>query len=174
MTAGIVVFWIGVFLLLLMGSSMKHLFGKKYVVYDFETGMLFKNGKFIKILSSGMHRIFLDSYEVIKVDTRPAQISFQLSSITENKKILDHNTIVYFKISKPEIFIKESSVPAANIVLDKARLSIRDIFSQHSFDSICSKQNQIENELMEDANKEIAARGIEITKIDLIILSLSS
>jgi len=168
---GIGMFWLLLILIVLL-TVRKRSRTKEWTVYDFETGMLFKNGNFVKTLSSGKYKFSID-HEVLKVDSRPSQFSFQASSATQNKKIIDYNIIVHFKISKPEIFINKSSAPVANIVHDKVRLSIREVFSKYHFDSFYQKQSEIENAIMQDANCELEIKGIEVTRIDLILLSLN-
>ncbi|MFT6321601.1 MAG: regulator of protease activity HflC (stomatin/prohibitin superfamily) [Rickettsiales bacterium] len=158
--------------LLLLSHWFKALcMGEVLIVYDFETGMLFRNGKFIKILNPGKHRIFSKSAQVMKIDTRPGQLSFSKTSVTKNRKIIDHNTIIKFKIERPDIFVNNNSSSVQDIVKDESQISIRDVFQNQNSDFIYLNRDFIENEINDNINKRLESRGVKILKTDIMIMS---
>lgn len=163
-----------VFIFLAVRAIILNFFGDPIIIYEFKKGVLFKNGKPIKILNPGKHRLFSCYARVIEVDIRSVKSTLRSSSFSLDKKYIDFEVVISFKVDDPIQYIINSGQDMFAIVEGESKIVLRDAFLEYDHDMIYSCQAIISENLLKNIGAKTHDKGIKIESVDLILFTLTT
>lgn len=156
----ILLIFLGIFFLILLLSGLK-------VVVEYERRIVFRLGKFKKTIGPGVVYVIPFFEKSRKVDLRiiTADIPRQ-EVITKDNIPVIANTVVYFKVEKPEdAIIKIQNYHYA--VQQYTQAALRDVLSSMELDSVLTEREKIAESIKEIVDSETEEWGIDIKSIKM-------
>ena len=137
------------------------------IVNQWEVGLQFRLGRFIKTLHPGLRIIipFIDS--VIKVDTRIQTVDIPKQEvITRDNVSVMINGVVYFKVEDPEkAVIKIRNYRYA--VAQYSQTALRDVIGEAELDYLLTNREQVAEKIKAIVDRETSEWGIDIASIKI-------
>lgn len=137
------------------------------VIYQYERGVVFTLGKFGQIKEPGLRWIIPIIQTMRKVDMRikTADLPKQEVITKDNIPILA-NTVVYFKVVKPEdAIIKIEDFVFA--VRQYTQAALRDIVGNSELDFVLTEREKIANSIKQIVDTETSGWGVDIESIKI-------
>lgn len=107
MTQTLVLILILVAILLIV--SVKALRLRRVVVYEYQRGLKYRNGKFLEILGAGRYRIF-PSTTIVPVDVRPMLVTIPSQEVISADGVTVKITVVaQYEVADPAIAINKNA-----------------------------------------------------------------
>ena len=156
----ILLIFLGIFFLILLLSGLK-------VVVEYERRIVFRLGKFKKTIGPGVVYVIPFFEKSRKVDLRiiTADIPRQ-EVITKDNIPVIVNTVVYFKVEKPEdAIIKIQNYHYA--VQQYTQAALRDVLSSMELDSVLTEREKVAESIKEIVDAETEEWGIDIKSIKM-------
>lgn len=149
-------------------------FAHVWTIWDFQTGLLFRDGKLIKRLKAGKHRLWGAGYSVVSYDTRTAEVVVQGQEvITSDCATLKLTAVAQWRIVDPAKF-HLGSANSAQSLYTVIQLALRQVVGGISLDEIIEQKSSFGPALLEIARLSLGDLGIEILQIDIRDVMLSS
>jgi len=137
------------------------------VIYQYERGVVFTLGKFSQIKEPGLRWIIPIIQTMRKVDMRikTADVPKQEVITKDNIPILA-NTVVYFKVVKPEdAIIKIEDFVFA--VRQYTQAALRDIVGNSELDFVLTEREKVANSIKQIVDTETNGWGVDIESIKI-------
>jgi regulator of protease activity HflC (stomatin/prohibitin superfamily) len=137
------------------------------LLYQYHRGVVFTLGRFSRVMDPGLRYIIPFFQTMRRVDIRimTADIPRQEVITKDNIPILA-NTVVYFKIVKPEDAIIKIQDPVF-AVKQFTQAALRDIVGNNELDIVLSERERIANSIKEIVDKETSGWGVDIEAIKI-------
>ncbi|MDD5218756.1 MAG: slipin family protein [Candidatus Omnitrophica bacterium] len=137
------------------------------LLYQYERGVVFTLGKFSHIKQPGLNWIipFIQTMRKVDVRIKTADVPRQEVITKDNIAILA-NTVVYFKVSKPEDAINkiEDYVFA---VRQFTQAALRDIVGNNELDFVLTEREKIADSIKKIVDAETTGWGVDIEAIKI-------
>lgn len=159
--------WFPIILSVVGSIVIYNYFCKKTIVYNYEKGLLYKKGNFIKILDTGLYRIFRSTSVIKKVDIRtrfitvPGQELLSADSIT-----LKVSLTAQFEIADPVIALTkvENYQEAFYLIL---QIALRETVGAAAIDDILQNRKALLPKLLELSQDKARAIGINLMDVNI-------
>ncbi len=139
----------------------------KLVIFEYQQGLLFKHGKFVRLLAPGMYRLYRPVHSVQMVDIRVATVS-----LTGQEVLTADN--VGIKVSLAASFKVADACVAINKVMNYReslylflQLNLRDIVGALEVDDLLSKRAEIGKQLLEQTQAQAAEIGLALQVVNI-------
>ena len=114
---------------------------------EFERGILFRFGKFAKILSPGWHVVYpiIHSYKKIDIRTKAVDVPEQ-EAITRDNVSIKINAVLYYKIfdaSKAILAVQDYNYAVSQL----AQTTMRNIVGSVSLDELLTEREKLSTEM---------------------------
>ena len=157
---------IGILFLILVFSSIRQ-------VNEYERGVLFKFGKFSKILKPGWHVIWPIICSCKKVDIRTKAVDVpEQDAITRDNVSIKINAVLYY-----QIFNAGNAIVAVEdynyAVSQLAQTTMRNIVGSVSLDDLLTERDQISEEICKIVDEATDPWGIKVENVELKDIALS-
>jgi len=152
--------FIGIILLIWFLSGIK-------VILEYQRRVVFRLGKYTRTIGPGVVYVlpFLEKSRIIDIRIITADIPRQ-EVITKDNIPVIANTVVYFKVEKPEdAIIKIENYRYA--VQQYTQTALRDVLSSMELDSVLTEREKVATAIREIVDAETAEWGIDIKSIKL-------
>lgn len=141
-------------------------------INEYERGILFKYGKFAKILKPGWHFVFPLTHSYRKVDIRTKAVDVpEQEAITRDNVSIKINAVLYYKI-----FDAAKSVLAVQnfdfAVSQLAQTTMRNIVGSVTLDELLTEREKLSSEICNIVDQETDPWGIKIENVELKDISL--
>lgn len=147
--------------------SVSFLFPKRVIIFDYERGVVYRNGKFNRVLSAGVYWLFQRFDTVQKVDIRTRFITILgqevLSADNINVKV---SIAVSYRIEDPYKALTNTVNYTESLYLI-LQLGLRDLFSSTPIEELLAKRADINQQLFEKAKSQIADLGLVLLSADI-------
>jgi len=133
-------------------------------VDNFERGLLFVEGKYVKILDSGVHYWWRNSIvlHVAKVDTRQLQLELNGQEIlTRDKAALRINAWAQYKVSDIEKALLKNKDYEKQLYV-AFQLALREYISGFGFDELLEKKENIVPFILQNVAQKAEVLGVEV------------
>ena len=129
---------------------------------EFERGILFRFGKFAKILSPGWHVVFpiIHSYKKIDIRTKAVDVPEQ-EAITRDNVSIKINAVLYYKI-----------FDASKAILAVQQTTMRNIVGSVSLDELLTEREKLSTEICNIVDEETDPWGIKVENVELKDIAL--
>ena len=141
-------------------------------INQYERGILFRFGKFAKILTPGWHVILpvIHSYKKVDVRTKAVDVPEQ-EAITRDNVSIKINAVLYYNIfdaSKSILAVQNFNYAVSQL----AQTTMRNIVGSVSLDELLTEREKLSTEICNIVDKETDPWGIKVENVELKDISL--
>ncbi|MEO8406018.1 MAG: slipin family protein [Chitinophagaceae bacterium] len=137
---------------------------RSYTVESFEKALLFVDGKYVRVLESGVYQWWKNSIVIFvgKVDTRQQQLEVNGQEIlTKDKAALRINAWAQYKVvSIEQALLKNKDYDKQLYVA--FQLALREYIAGFSFDELLDKKEAIAPFILQNVKEKAEALGVEV------------
>lgn len=136
-----------------------------FKVETYEKGVLYINGKFVKLLEPGVYTYLKNEIPIVvdKADMRQQQLDINGQEIlTKDKAALRLNLYALYKVND----IQKAIVDNKDVITQlytMLQLSIREYVGGYTLDELLEKKNEIAILILESVKEKVSVLGISIT-----------
>ena len=156
----------------LLGIILIIIFVSIRQINPYERGILFRFGKFAKILKPGWHIILpvIHSYKKVDVRTKAVDVPEQ-EAITRDNVSIRINAVLYYNIfdaSKSILAVQNFNYAVSQL----AQTTMRNIVGSVSLDELLTEREKLSSEICNIVDKETDPWGIKVENVELKDISL--
>lgn len=137
------------------------------IIFEHERGLLFVNGKFVRILEPGLHHFLKPNVSVQKVDMRSQRVILSGQEILTSDNITVRISLTTaYKINAPYIFFLSSSNPREDIhtiLQDELRNQVSGI----PVEELLAKRNGLTDTLLQQTRSKFSDYGIDLISVTI-------
>ncbi len=144
---------------------------RKIIVPQAYVGLLYEDGKFIKLLEAGKHtfkrRWVKIARQVTFVDMRERSLTIKGQEIlTADKVAIRVSLLVYFRVNEPTSAVHNVASYEERIYED-VQLAARRFLATRNLEAILSDRNEISDAVRDEVKGAAASYGVEIIRADV-------
>jgi regulator of protease activity HflC (stomatin/prohibitin superfamily) len=129
-------------------SIYARIFGRAFI-YQYQQGMLYRDGKFVKLLEPGLYRYRKSRTEIIAMDKRKTMLSLPGQDILTRDNInLKLSLAGFYEVTDP-VSARHASQNYVTELYNHAQLSLRDVIGGFTLDELLEKKGEIDALLLE-------------------------
>lgn len=141
-------------------------------INEYERGILFRRGKYHKILSPGWNFVFpiIDSYKKVDIRTKAVDVPEQ-EAITKDNVSIRINAVLYYKIfdaSKAILAVENFNYAVSQL----AQTTMRNTVGSVSLDELLCERDKISSEICKIVDEATDPWGIKVENVELKDISL--
>lgn len=155
-----------IIILIAFVNTIKYFF-KRYTIFEYERGLLYTGGKFVKILTPGQYLIFTFTSYITKIDFRA-----RFETITGQEVISSDGVTVKismgakYEITDPDVAVNKVQNYQGEFYL-LMQMALREIVGNTKIDEILEKRNILSEKLMENSSKKVEVIGLKLISADI-------
>jgi len=151
---------------LLLYLAIKKRFAR-IIVNEYQSGLLYKEGKFIEVLPAGAYWIWTPTQSITVVDRRNATLTVSGQEVVTADNIgVKLSCLLMYKVVDPAKAINESQGWYQELYAH-VQIAVRDQLSTMKLDEILQARSSLGDKLLEDAKPKVAKIGIELSMVQL-------
>lgn len=140
---------------------------RRVTIYDYESGLLFNQGKFQHILSPGTHGYWRGIQKVQKLDMRSRYITLPGQEVlTADNISLKVTLVASFKIGDPYLSVMETTNYQEALYL-LLQINLRDIVGGMDIDDILIKRAEVASEMIKRSVEQAKSLGLVLNLVNL-------
>ena len=136
-------------------------------INEYQRGILFRCGKFAKVLVPGWHIVLPIFYSYRKVDIRTKAVDVpEQEAITKDNVSIKINAVLYYKIfdaSKSILAVENFNYAVSQL----AQTTMRNIVGSVSLDELLSEREKLSTEICKIVDEETDPWGIKVENVEL-------
>jgi len=141
-------------------------------INEYERGIKFRFGKFIKIMNPGWRIILpvIESYKKVDMRVKAVDVPTQ-EAMTKDNIPVSINAVIYYKIAEAD----KSILEVENFYYATSQLaqtSMRNVVGEVSLDELLAKREMISNRIKEIVDEATDPWGIKINNVELKEINL--
>lgn len=137
------------------------------IVYEYKRAILFRFGKFVKVLNPGFRWIIPFVDKVQSVEIRVITINIPAQEImTKDNVPVRINGVLFFRIHNPELAILAVE-DFAFAISQNSQATLRDVCGKFELDVILSKREEIGQNIRNIVDEETEHWGIKVTDVKI-------
>ncbi|MBN2251757.1 MAG: slipin family protein [Candidatus Altiarchaeota archaeon] len=137
------------------------------VINQYERGVLFAWGKYVRILEPGLQIIIPIYNSLVKVDTRIKTVDIPKQEVmTKDNVPVNINAVIYFKVTHPDKAVL-NVLDYAYATAKYGQAALRNVTGEVSLDQLLSERQKIAENLREIVDVATDPWGISVTAIEL-------
>lgn len=141
-------------------------------INEYERGILYRFGKFSKILNPGWQLVFpiINSYDKVDIRTKTVDVPEQ-EAITKDNVSIKINAVLYYKIfdaSKAVLAVQHFNYAVSQL----AQTTMRNIVGSVSLDELLTERDKLSTKICEIVDKETDPWGIKVENVELKDIAL--
>jgi regulator of protease activity HflC (stomatin/prohibitin superfamily) len=138
---------------------------KSVTIYEYERGVLFRQGKYQKELKPGRHWYFDAIQKIQTVDVRTRSITVPGQEILSSDNVgIKLSLAIKLQVEDPYRAIVEVADYFQAVYLD-IQVSVRDIVGSVAIDDLLGKRQEIGQEILEHTKEKLSAYGILLESV---------
>ncbi len=146
---------------------------KKVVVREFEIGLLYRNGKFVKMLAPGKHRFFGEKNTFVVVDLRARTLALGGQEIlTADHLGVKISLVLSYRIVDAAKALHEV-MDCHSHVYSLVQIALRTAAGKMTMEDLMTKRVDLSKELIEGVQTAAKAIGVEVLLIEVRDVMLS-
>lgn len=159
------------------------MFIKKHIIFEYECGLLFTNGKLTHELSAGTKWIFPARQTLVRVDLRPTSETVGgqevMTSDGGTVKASLHLTYrvtsskQYILAEQPEEMIRAWQKVSVSSVHVLAQVALREWVMARTLADAMENRSELPQSMMHSLVASVAPLGIEVLKVDVLDFSIA-
>lgn len=170
----IIITVVAAIVLWILSRAMVRSYVETVTIWDYQTGLHFKNGCFIESLDSGKHRLWGRGHSVLLFDQRMTELVVQGQElITSDSATVKLTAVAQWKVSDALAFYLGVE-DAHQALYTRIQLAMRTVIGALDLDAVIEQKTDFGKTLLnivgEDAQAEL---GIEVSRIEIRDVMLS-
>lgn len=158
--------YIIIFFIFLIIFLIKYYF-KKITVYEYQKGLKYSKGKFVKILDAGQYWIYTPDTKIDLIDIRPRFTSISGQEILSSDGVtLKISLALQYQIEDPHIAVNRVRNYEEGLYLI-LQMALREIIGQENIDDLLEKRKISSDKLKELAGSKIEELGLKLLSVDV-------
>lgn len=164
---------VAAFVLWGLGVKLIREYVETFTIWDFQSGLHFRHGKFIEILEAGKHRLFGKGHTVILHDHRICELVVQGQElITADSATVKLTAVAQWKIVDPQKFYTGAE-DARQALYTIIQLALRQLVGGLALDAVMEKKASFAGEILDQVRGAAALElGVEVLRVDIRDLML--
>ncbi|MGE0825780.1 MAG: slipin family protein [Candidatus Binatia bacterium] len=140
---------------------------QRVIVFDFEKGLKYVEGRFSQVLSSGGYWHFPYFITIRKIDMRPKFVFLGGQEVLSSDSIaLKVSVAAKYQVDDPQKAVNAAEDYEKALYLE-LQLGLREILSAATIDEILEKRNLLAPQLFELKKEKIAELGLSLLSVDI-------
>lgn len=140
---------------------------RRMVVYEWDWGIHYKNGKFQRVLPPGAYRWFLPGNEIVTLDNRrQIEVIPGQEVLTQDNAGLKLSMIAEYQIVDAALATREAQSITAHLHTT-AQVAIRDAVGKRDLDDILGDRGAVADEVHKTVTTAMAPLGVEVAEMSL-------
>jgi regulator of protease activity HflC (stomatin/prohibitin superfamily) len=140
---------------------------RQVVVFEYERGILYRRGRFARILEPGSYWVHPRLSAIAKVDIRPTYVSVPSQELsTSDGATIKITVAAKYQIADPNIAINHVA-GYQGAVYTHLQLSLREIVAGETVESMLSARPALGKRLLELAIGKVAALGVTLLEAEI-------
>lgn len=132
------------------------------IIYDFQKAMLYRNGKFVKLLGPGKHRYLNSSVYIKTFDIRQTTIVIPGQEVlTKDNVTIKISLAGFYQITDP-IKAEHNSENYVNQLYQQIQILLRELVNTYEIEVILEKRNSLAKKLEEKIQEKAPNIGMEV------------
>ena len=141
-------------------------------INEYERGILFRFGKFAKILKPGWHLVLpiIRSYKKVDIRTKAVDVPEQ-EAITRDNVSIKINAVLYYKVfdaAKSVLAVQNFNYAVSQL----AQTTMRNIVGSVSLDELLTEREKLSTEICKIVDTETDPWGIKVENVELKDIAL--
>jgi len=163
-----------VVVLFIVGTKLTHEMVQTVTVWDYQTGLHFRHGRFVELVEPGKHRYWGRGHRVIVEDSRISELVVQGQEVvTSDSATVKLSAVAQWKIADPVKF-HLAVEDARQALYTRVQMAMRRVFGRIELDKLIERTSDFGRELLADVKDGARADlGIEVLQVELRDLMLS-
>ena len=162
----VIILFVIIFLVIMLFSSIKQ-------INEYERGILFKRGKYAKVLEPGWHVIWpiFESCKKIDIRTRAVDVPEQVAITSDNVSI-KINAVIYYKVfdaGKALCEVENFQYAVGQL----AQTTMRNVVGTVTLDQLLTDREKISSNICSIIDKATDPWGVKVENVELKDISLS-
>ena len=141
-------------------------------INEYQRGILFRFGKFHKVLGPGWHVILPIFFSCRKVDIRTKTVDVpEQEAITRDNVSIKINAVLYYKIfdaAKSILAVENFNYAVSQL----AQTTMRNVVGSVSLDELLTEREKLSNEICKIVDQETDPWGIKVENVELKDIAL--
>jgi regulator of protease activity HflC (stomatin/prohibitin superfamily) len=146
--------------------AFRYLF-RRETVFQYERGLLYRYGRFVRILDPGAHWIYVPSTSIRKIDVRPRFVSVPSQEVLSSDGItLKISVAAEYSITDPDRAVNKVQSFSDALYLS-LQLSLREIVGKLSVDELMASRGAIGAQLITQCAPRAEEIGLKLSVADV-------
>lgn len=152
---------------IIIGFTLYARYVSRIVIYEFQKGLLYKKGAFVKLLGAGRYRFLKPGTDIQVVDIRRQMVALPGQEIlTKDNISLKLSLCGFIEVTDP-VKARHQSTNYLSEFYTVAQLALRDIVSAFTIDELLEKKGEIDAQLLAKSAEKAAGLGITISALSV-------
>jgi regulator of protease activity HflC (stomatin/prohibitin superfamily) len=140
---------------------------KRITIFDYERGVVYRRGRFHRILSAGVHWLFTRIDTIQKIDVRTRFLTIPGQEILSSDNISVKVSIALsFRVDDPQKTLSSTANYMEALYLTM-QLGMRDLFSTTPIESLLAERAAMSRKLFEETKDKVLEIGLTLLSADL-------
>jgi regulator of protease activity HflC (stomatin/prohibitin superfamily) len=141
-------------------------------IYEHERGLLYKHGKFQRVLAPGKHRFMPNTYQISKIDVRPSSLSLSGQEMFSADLIsVKLNLVANLQIEQPDRWT-HSHASAQTVVYTELQVALREVIAGYTLDQLLADRSMLAPQILALVQPKANELGASIQTIHIKDFSL--
>lgn len=164
---------LGLIILLLIIITISALrFFPASTIYEHERGLLYKHGKFQRVLEPGKYRFLHNAYKISRLDVRPSSLSLSGQEMFSADLIsIKLNLVANLQIDQPDRWT-HSHANAQMVVYNELQVALREVIAGYTLDQLLADRSLIAPQILALVQPKANELGASIQTIQIKDFSL--
>ncbi|MBU3655648.1 MAG: slipin family protein [Alphaproteobacteria bacterium] len=155
------------FLAILAALFVRALFFRSITIYDFQKGLLYRKGAFIKILGAGKHYYRKSSSVIHVIDTRKTLVNLPGQEILTKDNVNIKITLVGFYELTDPAKAKHQSEDFVTEFYNHAQIMLRNLVGGFTIDELLEKKGEIDAQLLTAISDKANDLGLTVSTLSV-------
>ncbi len=137
------------------------------VIYEHQRGLLYRQGKFVRILMPGIHRYSKLLHSCSKIDVRIQNVTIPGQDVLSADNVsIRMSLAASYKVSDPYLAINKIAnyQEALYLIL---QLNLRDAVGSQPIEDLLAKRGEIGKTLFDNSAEKVAEMGLELLSVNI-------
>lgn len=152
---------IGLILLLIV------IFLRRVLIYEYESGLLYRSGKFSRILTPGWHWIILGIHKVNKLDIRSRVVILPGQELlTQDNISIRISLAATFKVVDPYLAV-HTSINYHESLYAWLQVALRDLVGERPIDELMGNRRALGEKMLESCKEKTLESGLLLESVSI-------
>lgn len=140
---------------------------RRVVIFEYQRGLLYRNGKFLSALNPGRHTYYAPWYTIQKVDIRTRYITLPGQEVLSADNIsMKISLVASYKVTDPYLAVNQviNYEEALYLIL---QLDLRDVIGSLAVDDLLARREEIGRTVFDRSTQKVVDLGLELQLVNL-------